>query len=301
MGGLSNGGRVVSGFYGTLIMIGALAMPAAMSCRADDAPAAGPTNTCPVGDYLGNWFDRVSRIQAEQPHWVTPLATVTPRLEEELRYDQSWQSVAGGHELDNYGGNKGVELIPLDPVEVIIGVPAYETENTTPHKNGWADETFLLKYRILSANEENGNYILTGFMGLSVPSGSEVYTSTHYLYTPTIAFGKGWGDFDFQSTLGITVPSDGGVRKGPGMPVAWNTTLQYKIAKFWPEVEANYTYWPDGVHEGLNQLFITPGLVIGRIPIYDRVGLTLGAGVQVAVTDHPLVHRNIIFSARLPF
>jgi hypothetical protein len=27
-----------------------------------------------------------------------------------------------------------------------------------------------------------------------------------------------------------------------------------------------------------------PGLIIGRIPIYERVGLTFGAGYQVAVT-----------------
>lgn len=283
------------------MLIATLTVAGAMSGRADDS-AMGQANYCPVGNYFATWFDRVSAIQAEQPHWVTPLATTTPRLEEELRYDQSWQSLRGGHQLVNYGGNKGVELIPFDRVEVIIGVPAYETENLTPRKNGWTDETFLLKYRILSANEENGNYILTAFMGLSVPSGSENYTGGHYLYTPTIAFGKGWGDFDFQSTLGMTVPNDAGARNGPGMPIASNTTLQYRIVKyFWPEVEANYTYWPNGKHEGLNQLFITPGLVIGRIPIYARVGLTVGAGVQVAVTDKPLMHRNIIFTARLPF
>ena len=65
-----------------------------------------------------------------------------------------------------------------------------------PMKASW------FKYRLMSANEENGNYILTAFMGLSVPTGSEAFTENHYIVTPTIAFGKGWGDFDFQSTLG---------------------------------------------------------------------------------------------------
>jgi hypothetical protein len=296
--GLSRGRRVVNYFCGALM---AAALTAGLSCRGDDT-AAGMTNSCPVGDYFTSWFDRVSKIQSEQPHWVTPLATVTPRLEEELRYDQSWQSVTGGHQTDNYGGNKGLELIPFDPVEVIIGVPAYEYENTKPHRYGWTDETFLLKYRIASANEDNGNYILTAFMGLSVPSGSDIYTGRHYLYTPTIAFGKGWGNFDFQSTLGLTVPDVAGLRTGPGMPVAWNTALQYHIAKyFWPEVEANYTYWMNGDREGINQLYITPGILFGRLPIYERVGLTFGAGVQVAVTDKPQLHRNIILTARLPF
>jgi hypothetical protein len=279
-----------------------LTVAAATCCRADDNSMSGQSNSCPVSNYFLNWFDRVSAIQAGQPHWVTPLATVTPRLEEEIRYDQMWQSVTGGHQTDNYGGNKGLELIPFDPVEVIIGVPAYEFENTNPHRYGWTDETFLLKYRLASGNEDNGNYIVTAFMGLSVPSGSQPYSTGHFLYTPTIAAGKGWGNFDVQSTLGVTIPDVIGEHKGPGMPVAWNTAFQYHVFKyFWPEVEANYTYWMNGTREGINQLYITPGILLGRLPIYDRVGLTFGAGVQVAVTDKPQLHRNIIVTARLPF
>lgn len=255
-----------------------------------------------LGSFFENWLDRVSKIQAQQPHWVTPLATVTPRLEQELRYDQFWQTLPGNHELDNYGGSKGVELIPFSPVEFIIGVPAWENQNTTPPKQGWADETFLIKYRIASANEQNGNYIVTAFLGLSVPNGSSSFSSQHYSVTPTIAFGKGWGAFDFQSTLAVSVPDNGGARSGAGTPVLFNTALQYRVARFlWPEVEANYTYWPNGKHEGLNQLLITPGLLLGRIPVYHRVGVTLGVGVQVAVTEGALLHRNIIFSARVPF
>jgi len=41
--------------------------------------------------YFTDWFPRVDKTQAEQPHWITPLATTTPRLEEEVRYDQWWQ------------------------------------------------------------------------------------------------------------------------------------------------------------------------------------------------------------------
>ena len=31
----------------------------------------------------------MNRTQAEQPHWVTPLVTVTPRLEQEFRTDRA--------------------------------------------------------------------------------------------------------------------------------------------------------------------------------------------------------------------
>lgn len=276
----------------------------ALTARPQDSPAAqnNASGSGSVLDYFKNWFERASKTQAEQPHWVTPLVTVTPRLEQELRYDQLWEALPGGHSLQNYGGGKGIELIPAEPLEVIIGIPAWESEDTSPRKEGWADQTFLVKYRFLSANEEKGDYILTAFMGLSVPNGSANYTSHHYAFSPTIAFGKGWGRFDVQTTLGMSIPDNGGERSGAGTPVLFNTAFQYHIDKFfWPELEANYTYWPNGKHEGLNQLFLTPGLVLGRFPIYQRVGVTVGVGCQIAVTDSPLMHRNIIFSARIPF
>lgn len=170
-------------------------------CRAGYSDFTSTGN--PVLDYFVNWFPRVTEIQSEQPHWITSLATTTPRLEEEVRYDQSWDRLNSSDKhaiVDNYGNNKGVELIPFDPVEVIIGIPAYESEKEPgkASKYGWADETFLAKYRIVSANEENGDYILSAFFGLSVPSGSDDFSSHHFAFTPTIAGGKGWGDFDFR-------------------------------------------------------------------------------------------------------
>jgi hypothetical protein len=72
--------------------------------------------------YFADWFDRVDKTQAEQPHWITPLATTTPRLEEEYRYDQLWQTNAKGITTDNYEGGKGLELIPCEKVEVIFNV-----------------------------------------------------------------------------------------------------------------------------------------------------------------------------------
>jgi|ERR1700693_908797 len=276
-------------------------------CHAGDISAAGssiPSSSNSLADYFSNWFVRVSKTQAEQPHWITPLATVTPRLEEELRYDQMWEAGVDGHTLTNYGGGggKGLELIPTEHIELIIGIPSWQTQNTSPHKDGWTDESFLIKYRLLSANAEEGNYILTALMSLTVPNGSDNTSSHHFAYSPTIAFGKGWGDFDFQSTLGVSVPENGGARTGTGTPLLWNTAFQYRAMKyFWPELEANYTYWPNGKHEGLNQLFLTPGLIMGRIPITGRLGLTIGAGCQFAVTDKPLYDQNFILTVRLPF
>jgi hypothetical protein len=214
------------------------------------------------------------------------VVTVTPRLEEEFRYDQFWQAQPHGVATDNFGGGKGLELIPFQNVEVILGVPAWVAHNGTiqhatrtkkPATDGWADETFLIKYRILSANEENGDYIVTAFMGFGAPSGTAGNSNRHGIFTPTVALGKGFGDFDVQTTAGISLP-DGGLQR-LGMPLAWNTALQYRIFKiFWPEFEVSYTWWPNGEREGQTQVLLTPGLLIGRIPLHDRIGLTAGLG-----------------------
>jgi hypothetical protein len=243
---------------------------------------------------------RVTRIQSEQPSWMTPVVTTTPRLDEEFHYDLSFESTRSGH-VDNFGASRGLELIPYDNIQVNASVPAWTSRDRPT--DGFGDESFLVKYRLLSANAGNGDYILTTFLGLTVPTGSKRQTSDRYTLTPSIAGGKGWGRFDIQSTLGVALPSnDGTSRRGPGAPIGFNTSFQYRVGDvIWPQVEANYTYWPDGSNEGRNQLFLTPGIIFGRFPIWKRLRLVAGLGYQVAVTRHPLFHNNLIFTMRFPF
>lgn len=302
----SFGGLVVTRHLRTtgltiLIVIVSIAGP----CRAQSTSSFGSA----IEDYFVNWFPRVTKIQSEQPHWVTPLVTVTPRLEEEYRYDQSWQANPHGIATDSFGGGKGLELIPFQNTEIILGVPAWiahsghivhSTSKKDVATDGWADETFLIKYRLLSANEGNGNYIVTAFMGFSAPTGVRGNSAGHALFTPTLAAGKGFGNFDVQSTVGVMFPNGGEDRLG--WPLAWNTAFQYRIYKyFWPEIETNYTWFAQGARTGQNQLYLTPGLLLGRFPIHGRVGLTIGAGYQVAVTHHPSYNNAVILSARIPF
>jgi hypothetical protein len=264
----------------------------------------------PIVDYFQNWFVRSEKARATQPHWITPLVTTTPRLEQEFRFDQSWQSLTHGQAASITGPFR-LELIPTETTEVILSSPPYVARSKYPNSryfpkkpshglDGWGDVSFLVKYRILAANEENGNYILTAFMSVSAPTGSKRNGSGHAIYTPTIAGGKGWGDFNFQTTLGVSFPDGGSDRLG--MPLAWNTTFQYRILqKFWPELEFNYTWWPDGDRAGENQLFILPGIVIGRLPIWRTLGFTIGSGFQFAVTRHRTYDNAWLLSARLPF
>ena len=61
-----------------------LALMGILPCRAGGFDASGQTtrpSASPEENYFSDWFARVSKTQAEQPHWITPVATVTPRLE----------------------------------------------------------------------------------------------------------------------------------------------------------------------------------------------------------------------------
>jgi len=250
--------------------------------------------------YFSGWFARVDKTKEEQPHWVTPLATTTPRLEEEYRYDQLWQPNAKGVTTDNYDGGKGLELIPFEKVEVIFNVPPYIDHNNPKVRNGWGDVAFLVKYRLLSANEEHGSYILTAFLGWSLPTGQFSNGAVHPVITPTIAYGKGFGNFDLQGTFGVGLPTAD--TSTLGRTIAWNNTFQYRIfRKFWPEVELNSTFFQDGKNDGRKQNFVTPGLVMGRFRLVGRVGFTVGAGYQIATTQFHTTNHNAILSIRFPF
>jgi hypothetical protein len=110
--------------------------------------------------FFHDWFSRVTETQSEQPIWITPLATTTPRLGEEYRFDFQRQIHNSGVETFNYGGTKGLEIIPAKRFEVNLGIPAYVVNNPDSPKNGFGDWQFLVKYRIAARNAEHGNYIL---------------------------------------------------------------------------------------------------------------------------------------------
>jgi hypothetical protein len=259
-----------------------------------------PAVACAQDGYFANWFERVDKTQAEQPHWVTPLATTTPRLEEEFRYDQLWQVNPKGITTDNYDGGKGLELIPFEKVEVIFNLPPYLAHNTPAVHDGFGDVAFLVKYRLLSANEESGNYILTAFLGWSIPTGSYTNGGLHAVITPTIAYGKGFGHFDAQGTFGVGLPvADTNL---VGRTFTWNNAFQYRILrKFWPEVELNSTFFQEGKNDGKKQNSVTPGLVMGRFHVWRRLGFTIGGGYQIATTHFHTTNHNAILSIRFPF
>jgi hypothetical protein len=191
-----------------------------------------------------------------------------------------------------------LELIPAEKVEIIFNLPPYIAHDNPKVRDGWGDVAFLVKYRLLSRNEEHGSYILTAFLGWSLPTGQFSNGALHPVITPTIAYGKGFNNFDLQGTFGIGLPTAD--TSTLGRTIAWNNAFQYRILKkLWPEVELNSTFFQGGKNDGFKQNFVTPGLVMGRL--FGRVGFTFGGGYQIATTHFHTSNHNAILSIRFPF
>jgi hypothetical protein len=118
--------------------------------------------------------------------------------------------------------------------------------------------------------------------------------------TPTIGFGKGWGNFDVQSTVGVGIPVGDVDRLGT--PVLFNTAFQYRVTKkLWPELEVNTTFFSNGPKAGSKQVFLSPGLMVGKLHLWRRLGFAVGGGIQIATTHFHTFNHNTLLTVRFPF
>jgi hypothetical protein len=263
--------------------------------------------------FITRYQARVTATQNEQPHWVTPLVLVTPRLEQELRTDFVRQVSTTRYSTWNLDNSKGLEFIPERHIEILINVPPFIDHTAPKNKDGFGDLSFNSKYRIFSRNEEQGNAIVTAFFAATVPTGKNGNGSCCAVVTPTLALGKGWGNFAATTTGGGSFPLSN--TKGLGHTITWNTAFQYRAAStgfarlFWPELEFNSSYFKGGASDGKYTTYATPGIIIGRVPLsHDkttgkpgRLGLTFGLGEQIALNSFHSTNHNLIFTARIPF
>src|ERR1019366_9462329 len=81
-------------------------------------------------NFWSDWLQRSDQAKADQPHWMTPLITVTPRLEQEFRTDFLVEQMPTGESLVNLGNGKGLELIPEERVELLFNLPPYLEHNS---------------------------------------------------------------------------------------------------------------------------------------------------------------------------
>src|SRR5262249_16384312 len=165
---------------------------------------------------------------------------------------------------------------------------------------GFGDLGALVKYRVLSGNEQQGNYVVTPFLGMTFPTGGVPHGATYATFTPSIAYGKGWGKFDLQGAAAGGLPTQ--ITATLGRTFTANDAVQLHAGRYlWPELEMNATHFFGGVYARRTQVFVTPALLIGRLHVWRRMALTAGAGFQIAATKFHTSNHNVIVSIRLPF
>jgi hypothetical protein len=116
--------------------------------------------------------------------------------------------------------------------------------------------------------------------------------------------GKGFGKFAIFSAVGGGLPVS--KTSTSGRTIHWNTVAQYKVGKYFtPELEVNTTSHFGGSRDGKTQTFLSPGIVVGKLPIRklesSRLGITVGAGFQTAVTSYHSHNNAFATSVRFVF
>ena len=253
--------------------------------------------------FFRNWESRVRATSARQPAWVVPVFSPSAVIVQLARFDVMHQYTSNHAEAWNYGGGKGVNLIPFARTEIDLNLPAYIEHNSATLRDGTSDFSVVAKYRMFAA-AEGGNYSTAAQVAFSVPTGSYKNGTAVSTITPTIIGGKGFGRLALQSGLGATLPTSSSYKLG--RTVAWNSVAQYRVGKyFWPEIEANASYFHGGPNDGKSQVFVTPGVMVSKVRLRSnpgsRLGLVFGSGMQIATSHYHSYNHNLIVTGRLTF
>ncbi len=281
-------------FKRLLLLVCALATVGSSSLCAGQSPSPS---------FFTNWEDRVRSTLAQQPSWPIPLVTASSGLLQVARTDVVRQIAPAGTDTWNYDNGKGVSLVPWYNLEFDALAPPYVQHNSKA-EDGFGDFSMLLKYRVVAANEEGGNYSLSVSLTGTLPTGSYKNGSLASTVTPIVCGGKGFRMFDVQSSIGVVLPA--GYTAKLGRVVAWNTVAQYHLIKFlWPEIESNATFYHGGANDGHVQNFVTPGLMLSKFKLErdprNRLGLIFGGGMQIATSQFHTYNHGLVLTTRLLF
>jgi hypothetical protein len=247
-----------------------------------------------------SWLDRATITRSSQPNWVTPLITASANLEEAVIYDTSRRlPPAGASPLVTAGGPRGVQFVPFDKLQITFGATPYLFHENPKASDGFGDTSFAFKYRLVSGNERHGNFAVSAQMGSSIPTGSYQNGQQSATLTPNLLAEKAWGPFNIQSTLGAVLPL--GDTRLIGRQFISNTAFQARFDHiFWPQLEVNAIDYRGGPNNGKQQVFLTPGLLVGRFRVTQSSGLAFGIGMQIAASEYHAYDHSVLFSLRLP-
>jgi hypothetical protein len=255
-------------------------------------------------NFAQKWQERATKTQAVQPKWAVPMVAPFPQLAQVYRTDMMRQVTPSGDVNWNFGSGKGFNLIPFANTQVDILPPGYVVHGDGG-QDGIGDTTLLVKYRFASANEQHGNYIVSGALGWSIPTGSHKNGAPSSVLTPTLLAGKGYGRLAIMTSLGGGLPTSEADTNG--RTIHWNTVAQYHVKRYlWPELELNSNSYLGGPRDGKTQMFLTPGILFGKFAVRpegakSRMGMVAGVAFQTAVTSFHTYNHAAIVSVRFAF
>lgn len=263
-----------------------------------------PTVMMAQKNFFTSWESRVKATSAKQPVWAVPVFAPTSGIVQLVRFDAQHQWTATHTETWNYDSGKGFNFIPFARAEFDINLPPLIQHNTPKAVDGTGDFSMVMKYRPFAGTAEHHNFSTAFQMAFSLPTGSYKNGTAVMTMTPTLIAGKGYKKFDVQSSLGAILPTSS--VPTIGRTIQWNTVAQYQVGKyFWPELEVNVSYFHQGVNDGKNQTFLTPGFMISKIKLNhdpkSRLALVFGSGMQIATSSYHAYNHNVVLTSRIVY
>ncbi|VVM05786.1 hypothetical protein MAMC_00794 [Methylacidimicrobium cyclopophantes] len=241
----------------------------------------------PGKDWLSRWRRMTIETREKQTHWLTPIVTETPRLEQRIRYDVYDETLPNGNKKFNFGAGKGINFIVAPTMEAAFSLPQYLYYPGAGRLDGFRGESFMIKNRIMASPEDQKNYVFSVMLEALSPTGTLPDFAEHWIWTPMLTFGKGWGHFDFMVNLG-TAWADADNRQ-LGSPIVWGVALQYRFGVICPTIEVNsHPTLSNFFFVGQPGLFVTPEVLIGRFHFRDHWSLYFGFGYQMALDQTTL-------------
>jgi len=258
-------------------------------------------------NFLLNPYGHAAGMKALQPSsWQGGFVTSTITLTQNYRYEVNRQRLPAGNSVYNFGNGKGINYTVSKRVEFDTVLPNYVEHNDGKTADGFGDYSFTSKARLFSGNESHGNYMVSAMAQQTFSTGQAKNGAVSATRVYTLLGGKGFGSFNVQSTVGVTVPAAAGVAS-LGHPVAWNTMFQDRLLKkLWVNMESNTTFYNGGSHDGKKQSYLTPGVIAAGLrprgwSETDHKSFTVGAGMQIATTHYRASDHNLIMDAKFAF
>ena len=289
--------------YRALFAFGLILCPGLRAQSSGRAEAAAPGVAAHGSDsaepnWVRSWLHRVDQARASQPHFVAPIVTTHVILVQQYRYDMSWQQDTPGGTTANYGAARGSRSFQQPALKLESPHRTILCINSTRRT---ASETWRGRLSFAPSLQRRAKATTSLASSWEEPPRLAVCPMARPRHMVTHLWGvQGPWSLGHPKYPGRSLPGqwnqhpgkNGHLQHGDGLPDQGSGVAM---------LEQNSTFWHGGVHDGEKQVFLTPGIVFGSLPVVGRLHFAVGGGVQTAVTHYHQYNHRWILSMRFPF